>query len=69
MFEAVMISIYVDYDDFQKDSTRVMQILKENKWIAENPIIRNHSISQLIYIKDFTFAPIAKKIVGCDLEF
>ena len=33
-FEAVMISINLNYDDFKSDSMRIMQILKENKWIA-----------------------------------
>jgi len=68
MFEAIMISVYNDYDDFQRDSTRIMLKLKENNWIAENPIIRTHSLSEIIFIKDFKFTPIAKKIIGCDLE-
>jgi len=68
VFEAVMISVYSDYDDFKKDSTRIMQILKENNWIAEKPIIRSHSLNELIIIKDFKFAPIAKKILACDIE-
>jgi DNA-binding MarR family transcriptional regulator len=68
MFEAFMVSAHVDYDDYKRDSTRIMQILKENKWIAENPIIRTHSLNELIFIKDFKFAPISKKIINCDLE-
>jgi len=66
MFEAVMISIYSDYDDYNSDKTRIMQILKENKWIAENPMIRTYSLNELIFIKDFKFAPIARKTLGCD---
>jgi len=66
MFEAVMISIYSDYDDYNSDKTRIMQILKENKWIAENPMIRTYSLNELIFIKEFKFAPIARKILGCD---
>jgi len=45
-----------------------MQILKENKWIAEEPLVRTYSLSELIFIKDFKFAPIARKIIGCDLQ-
>ena len=67
MFEAFMISIHTDFDDFKKDSTRINQILKENKWIAENPIIRTHSVSEIVFIKDFVFAPIAKKTLGVNL--
>ena len=67
MFEAFMLSVHVDYEDYKKDQTRIMQVLKENKWIAQDPIILTYSLSSLIFIKDFKFAPIAKKIVGCDL--
>ena len=67
MFEAFMLSVHVDYDDYKKDKTRVMQVLKENKWIAQDPLIRTYSLSSLNFIKDFKFVPIAKKIVGCDL--
>jgi DNA-binding MarR family transcriptional regulator len=67
MFEAVMISIYADYDDYKGDRTSIMQILKENKWIAEKPVINTYSLSSLIFLKEFKFAPIAKKITGCNL--
>jgi len=65
-FESVMISIYKDYDDYKSDMMRVMQVLKENQWIAEDPITRTYSLSSMIFIKDFKFAPFASKIVGCD---
>ncbi len=65
-FEAVMISIYKNYDDYKTDGMRIMQVLKENQWIAEDPIIRTYSLSTMAFIKDFKFAPIASKIVGCD---
>jgi DNA-binding MarR family transcriptional regulator len=68
MFEAFLLSVHVDYDDYQKDRTHIMQVLKENNWIAESPVFRTHSLSELIYIKDFKFAPIARKILGCTLE-
>ncbi|UCF12503.1 MAG: helix-turn-helix domain-containing protein [Thermoplasmatales archaeon] len=65
-FEAVLISIYKDYDDYKSDMMKVMQILKENQWIAEDPRIRTYSLGTMVFIKDFKFAPIASKIVGCD---
>jgi len=66
MFEAVMISVYSNYDDYNKDTTRIMQTLKENKWIAQNPMIRTYSLHEMIFIKDFKFAPITRKVLGCD---
>jgi DNA-binding CsgD family transcriptional regulator len=65
-FEAVMISVYMDYDDYRSDMMKIMQVLKENKWIAEDPIIRTYGLNTMVYIKDFKFAPITHKIVGCD---
>jgi len=65
-FEAVMISIYKNYDDYKKDIMKIMQVLKQNQWIAEDPIIRTYSLSTMVFLKDFKFAPIASKIVGCD---
>ncbi|MEF8879922.1 MAG: helix-turn-helix domain-containing protein [Candidatus Thermoplasmatota archaeon] len=67
MFEAVMISIYRNYDDYKKDKNRIMQILKENKWIADDPLILSYSVNTLAFIKDFKFAPITKKITDCNL--
>jgi DNA-binding MarR family transcriptional regulator len=65
-FEAVLISIYKDYDDYKSDMMKKMQILKENQWIAEDPIVRTYGLTTMSFIKDFKFAPIASKIVGCD---
>jgi DNA-binding MarR family transcriptional regulator len=65
-FEAVMISIHMDYDDYKSDMMQIMQILKENKWIAEDPVIRTYGLNTMVFIKDFKFAPITHKIVGCD---
>jgi len=66
MFEAVMISIYADYDDYKRDRTNIMQILKENKWIVDAPIIKTYSLNSLIFIKDFKFAPIVSKTLEHD---
>jgi len=67
MFEAVMISVYGDYDEYKQDKTRIMQVLKENKWIAKDPLIRTYGLNTLVFIKDFKFAPIARKVLGSDL--
>ena len=66
-FEAVMISIYLNFEDYKTDSMRIMHILKENKWIAEDPIIRTYGLNTTTFIKDFKFAPITHKIVGSDV--
>jgi len=67
MYEAVMISVYQDYDDYKKDMGMIIQQLKANHWIAEDPIINTFGLNTLSLIKDFKFSPITHKIVGCDL--
>lgn len=66
MFEAIMISIYQDYEDYKSDMIKITQILKENRWITSNPIIHSYSLNDMVFIKDLKFAPITHKIVGCD---
>ncbi len=65
-FEAIMISIYRDYDDYKLDTLNLMQTLKQNKWIARDPVIKTYSLNTMVFIKDLIFAPIANKIVGSD---
>ena len=65
-FEAIMISIYSNYDDYKSDMLNIMQNLKQNGWIAEDPIIKTYSLNTTVFIKDFVFAPITNKIVGSD---
>ena len=65
-FEAVMISVYRDYEDYKRDMTKAVQVLKENGWIAEDPVVRTYGLNSMVFIKDFKFAPIASKVVGCD---
>jgi len=66
MFEASMISIYQDYDDYKSDMMKITQTLKENRWVVKDPIVRSYGLNNMVFIKDFKFAPITHKIVGCD---
>jgi len=66
MFEAVMICIYKNYEDYRSEMLKIMQLLKENKWIVKEPIIKTFGLNSLVFIKDFKFAPITHKIVGSD---
>lgn len=66
MFEAVMISIYKNYDDYKTDLMKIMHMLKENHWICQDPIVRTYSLHTLAYMKDFKLASITHKIMGCD---
>ena len=60
-FEAVLIGVYPDYDEYKTDKVEMMQFLKAKKWIAKDPIVRTYSLSKSVIIKNFNFAPITKK--------
>ena len=68
-FESVMISVHSDFDDYKRDSTRINQVLKENNWIAQNPLILTYSLNDLYFIKEFSFVPIARKILECNIDY
>lgn len=63
-FETVLIAAYHTYGEYKADKVEKMQVLKERGWIATNPVIRTYSLSKSEIIKDFTFAPITKKILN-----
>ena len=65
-FETVLIAAYHTYGEYKADKVEKMQMLKEREWTATNPVIRTYSLSKSEIIKDFTFAPITKKILQID---
>jgi len=67
MFETVILMVHSDYDEYKQERTRIMQVLKENKWVTKDPVIRTYGLNTLVFMKDFKFAPITRKILGCTL--
>lgn len=67
-FETVIISAYKNYEEYKADKVEKMQFLKSKGWIAKNPLIRTYSLTKSVIIKDFTFAPITRKVLGLPPE-
>ena len=67
-FETIMLSAYVDYNDYKNDRTRVIQMLKEKRWVADHPMIRTYSLDKFVIIKEFKFVPITKKILQYETD-
>jgi len=63
-FETVVISAYRNYEEYKADKVEKMQFLKRQGWIAKTPLIRTYSLTKSVIIKDFTFAPITRKVLG-----
>ncbi|MBU0497426.1 MAG: helix-turn-helix domain-containing protein [Candidatus Thermoplasmatota archaeon] len=66
-FEAIMICIYTNYNNYRLDKNRITQTLKENQWVTANPLILSYSLDSLVFIKDFKFTPITAKVLKCDM--
>lgn len=64
-FECVAISLHENYERYKMHKMFLLQRLKEKGWEPENYTIRTFSLNKARIIKDFTFAPIAKKILYC----
>jgi DNA-binding MarR family transcriptional regulator len=62
-FETVIISAYPTYQDYKEDKMHKIRFLKENDFISYTPLIGKYMFERTIIIKDFDFAPIAKKIL------
>jgi DNA-binding MarR family transcriptional regulator len=64
-FECVAISMHENYERYRMHKMFLLQRLKEKGWEPENYTIRSFSLNKARIIKDFTFAPIAKKVLNC----
>ena len=62
-FESILLSVHMDYISFANDKDKMMQLLKENKWIVENIVIQTYSLNSSVFIKDFKFDQITMKTV------
>lgn len=63
-FEAVMLSLYKDYDSYKSDKTNKFQYLKLHELIIFDPMIRRYTFDRLEIIKDMVFEPITEKILN-----
>lgn len=64
-FEGILISIHSTYEEYKSSNTSIMQKLKENGWIAKNPVVNVYSLNKVAIIKNLYFYPITKKILFC----
>jgi len=62
-FETVIISAYTNYQDYKEDKMEKIRYLKENEFISYNPSVRKYMFDRMVFLKQFDFAPITKKII------
>jgi hypothetical protein len=67
-FETVIISAYPTYQDYKEDKMNKILYLKENNLISYTPIVGKYTIEKTTVIKDFDFAPIAKKVISDNIQ-
>ena len=64
-FESTLISIHSSYEAYKSSNTYILQKLKENGWIAKNPVVKVYSLNKTVIIKNLGFYPITKKLLFC----
>lgn len=62
-FETVIISAYPNYQDYKEDKMEKIRYLKENEFIVYTPSVRKYMFDRMVFLKQFDFAPITKKIL------
>jgi DNA-binding Lrp family transcriptional regulator len=60
-FDAIIISVYKNYDDYILGTIQRTNALREYTYLGKRPISILHSITNNIIIKDMEFAPLLKK--------
>ena len=62
-YEIVMVSAYQNYQQYKEDKMKKIRYLKENGFISYTPLVRKYMFERMIFLKNFVFHPIAKKII------
>jgi DNA-binding MarR family transcriptional regulator len=62
-YEIVMISAYQTYQEYKEDKMKKIRFLKENDFISYTPLVRKYMFERMVFLKNFVFHPIAKKII------
>jgi len=62
-YEIVMVSAYQTYQEYKEDKMKKIRYLKENDFISYNPLVRKYMFERMVFLKNFVFHPIAKKII------
>lgn len=63
-FEGLRVSIYPNYDHCERDRMLMFRYLRQHNYVADVPFVRTFSLTSSAVIKDFNFAPAARKILG-----
>jgi len=62
-FEAVFLSAYATYQDYKEDEMKKIRFLKEKNLFSHPPFISTYMFERMAVIKEFDFAPLARKIL------
>ncbi|MFX0100123.1 MAG: hypothetical protein ACFFCS_11130 [Candidatus Hodarchaeota archaeon] len=62
-FEAVSISCFYNYQDYEDNRLNIFKYLKEKELVTREPEVRRYTFERFVIIKNFVFSPIIKKIL------
>ncbi|ODS41115.1 hypothetical protein BEH94_01050 [Candidatus Altiarchaeales archaeon WOR_SM1_SCG] len=67
--ESISLSLFENYIDYKDYYNRKLEHLRENNLITEKPIVHLFPVKKLNIVKNFSFAPLVKKLIGVDAGF
>lgn len=66
--ELMMLAVYENYPHYNRGMSMFNQFLKGEGYMSKIPTIRNHSLSEAIWIKRFVHHPLVKEAFHLDVE-
>lgn len=66
--EMIMLAVYEDYQHYNRGMSSFNQYLKGHDYMSKIPNIRNHSLSEAIWIKRFVHHPLVKQAFDLDVD-
>ncbi|ODS38002.1 MAG: hypothetical protein A7316_08710 [Candidatus Altiarchaeales archaeon WOR_SM1_86-2] len=67
--DMVSVSLFKNYTAYKDYYDRKLEYLRDNDLIDGEPKVLLFPIQKLRYVKDFSFAPLMKKVLKVDIEF
>lgn len=66
--ELMMLAVYENYPHYNRGMSLFNQFLKSRDHMSKIPNIRNHSLSEAIWVKTFVHHPLIKKAFGLNVD-
>ena len=67
--DSISFSLFENYTDYKNYYNRKLKYLKENGLVDEEPVVLLFPLQKMKHVKDFSFAPLVRKLLEVDAGF